>query len=281
MSSYIWELHVSFASINPKNTLLSPFKRLIQYVSPLPTATPTIRPTPTPKPLTFAQMNERFGPCVWVPTIFYHHIQGMEEAKKQGHAQLTVDMDIFRKQMEYLQSHGYTTISMQQLVSFFDEGTPLPQKPILLTFDDGYTDFAGSAAPILRELGFRGTVFIPTGLVENTGYMRWNEIVDISHWGTILFANHTWSHHNMNAENSVIEKEITVADMQLAERGLNQPKVFAYPYGWSNRYAEQVLGVLGYKLAFATHPGSIACKQLRYDLPRIRIGNANLSSYGL
>lgn len=248
----------------------------LKPATPLP-ASPT--PTPTPKPLTFAEMNQLYGPCAIVPTLMYHHVQAEAIAKADGHAQLTVDSGWFQKQMQYLKDHNYNVIKANDLINFFDNGTPLPSKPVMLTFDDGYDDFGTDAAPIMSAFGFNSTLFVPTGLMENAGYLHWSTISSLS--GPVLMANHTWSHHNMGASKSVIEKEITTADSQLGGRGLNSPKVFAYPYGLTSSYSIAFLQQMGYKLAFTTKHGSTLCKQQRLTLPRIRIGNAQLSSYGL
>jgi peptidoglycan/xylan/chitin deacetylase (PgdA/CDA1 family) len=262
-------------------TIVSPlFSLLTPTPTPTPAPTPSPTPSPTPKPLTFADMNALYGPCVYVPTLFWHHVQNEKIAKRLGHAQLTVDTEIFRSQMQYLKARGYTTIRPEQLIAFFDAGLPLPPKPMLLTFDDGYDDFASDAAPIIREFGFQATAFIPTGLINNNGFMSWDTITGLG-GGNFYFANHTWSHKTMGAGRDVDDKEITTADGQLANHGLNAAKVFAYPYGPSSATAISILQERGYKLAFTTNPGSIQCKQQRLVLPRIRIGNSSLSSYGL
>jgi peptidoglycan/xylan/chitin deacetylase (PgdA/CDA1 family) len=246
-----------------------------------PTSTPPPTPTPTTRPLTFAEMNAQWGPCANVPALFWHHVQDLGIAKQLGHAQLTVDVNIFRTQMQYVKDQGYTTIRPDQLTAFFDAGTPLPPKPILLTFDDGYDDFGSDAAPILHDLGLQATAFIPTGLLNNPGYMSWDTLGNIAGWGIIYFANHTWSHHSMSAASAVDDKEITTADTQLSQHNLNPAKIFAYPYGTANNNAIAILAKLGYKLAFTTSSGSVQCKAHRFILPRIRIGNASLSRYGL
>lgn len=248
-------------------------------VTPTPSPSPTPSPTPTPRPLTFEEMNSLYGPCAYVPVLFWHHVQDMEVAKADGHASLTVATGIFQQQMQYLKDHGYTTIRPEQLVAFFDSGTPLPPKPVLLTFDDGYDDFGSDAAPILRQFGFQAVSFIPTGLINNPGFMSWDTVSQLAGSG-IYFGNHTWSHQNMGAAAATDEREITTADTQLTQHGLNQAKVFAYPYGTPNAYASQILSRLGYSLAFTTYGGSVQCKQHRYVLPRTRIGNASLSAYG-
>lgn len=236
-------------------------------------------PSPTPRPLTFAEMNALYGPCVKLPTLMYHHIQNKEAAQEKNQTALTVETDFFRKHIQELRDKGYRTASMQELIAFFDEGVAIPKKSVLLTFDDGYDDFAKNALPILNEFGYKASVFISTGLLDNSGYLNWEDVSRASP-GAYLFANHTWSHKNMQTTKDKIEFEISIADTQLTERGLNSPKIFAYPYGLSSDYAKNYLQKLEYKAAFTTRPGSVLCKKQRFELPRLRIGNTDLGNYG-
>lgn len=241
---------------------------------------PTPTPTPTPRPLTFSEMNTLYGPCVYVPTLMYHHIQTPKSAKEKNQVALSVRTADFRVQMQYLKDKAYNIISMQDLLNFFEQGTTLSKKSVLLTFDDGYGDFYTDAYPILKEFGYPATVFIPTGLMNNTGYLTWDKISEMA-GNRILFANHTWSHKNVKTKEDVLKMEISTADVQLNEKGLNVPKVFAYPYGLESNSATAFLQGLSYKLAFTTKHGGTLCKKQMLDLPRIRVGNGSLSIYGL
>lgn len=224
-------------------------------------------------------MNALYGPCVHLPVLFYHHIQTEDAAVADKQTSLTVYTDIFRGQMQYLKDKGYNVITIGDLVSFFDNGTPIPGKSVILTFDDGYQDFYTDAYPILQSLGFRSTMFTITGLVNNPDYLTWDEINSMN--GPVTFANHTWSHKSLPAASvSDQQNEISLANTQLSDRGLNNPKAFAYPNGGYTVAAENYLRSLGYGAAFGTIPGSIECKKQRFDLPRLRIGNAPLSYYG-
>ena len=236
-------------------------------------------PTPTPKPLTFAEMNALYGPCVTLPTLMYHHIQDKTLAQEKNQTALNVDTETFKFRMRYLKDRGYGVLGMEDLIAFFDEARVLPKKSVLLTFDDGYDDFYRNALPVLNELGIKATVFVPTGLMDNPGYLSWNEIA-LASSSSVLYANHTWSHKNMQTTKEKIEFEIGTADNQLAERSLNSPKVFAYTYGLVSDWAKTYLDKLGYKLAFSTRPGSTLCKKQRLELPRVRIGDVPLSVYG-
>ncbi len=263
-----------------KITHISKFGELIKKKtpSPSPTQVPTPSPSPSPKPLTFAEMNALYGPCVRLPVLMYHHIQSKDSAVANKQTNLSVYTDVFKSQMEYLKSKGYMSLSMSDLANFFDGGAAIPAKSVLLTFDDGYRDFYTDAYPVLSGLGFRSTVFVPTGLMENPGYLSWSEISSMN--GSVLFANHTWSHKSVLTKVEIMQKEVSTADTQLADRGFNNPKIFAYPYGPDNPAAENYLQSLGYKAAFTTKPGNILCKKLRFDLPRVRVGNSPLSNYG-
>lgn len=244
------------------------------------TPIPSPSPSPTPRPLTFAEMNEKYGPCISLPVLMYHHIQTEEQARAKNQTGLTVYTSTFKEQMQYLKDKGYTTITPGDLKNFFRDGTKPPAKAVMLTIDDGYADNFTDAFPILKEMGFTATVFIATGLMDNPDYLTWSQVAEMKNGG-IYFGNHTWSHKNMQSNAATIEKEVGTAETQLAERGLNPDKIFAFPYGTMSGTADAYLAKEGYSLAFDTQPGRIQCAKQKYSLPRIRIGNTKLSGYGL
>jgi peptidoglycan/xylan/chitin deacetylase (PgdA/CDA1 family) len=238
------------------------------------------KPLSSPRPLTFAQMNNLYGPCVKAPTIMYHHIQDLETAKAQGHPGLAVSPQYFQRQMEYLIKHGYTTITMRDLLNFFENNVKISGKPVLLTFDDGYEDFYTNAYPILSRYQLKATMFVPTGLMDNPGYLTWNMINSMAQSGNIYFANHTWSHKSIKTDANTAQKEVVTAQEQLQSHGLNPDNIFAYPYGETNSVAESVLKSVGMKLAFTTHNGNVLCKRQNLDLPRVRVASRDLNEYG-
>lgn len=256
----------------------------VASITPMPTASPTPTPMATAsaivKRLGFAEMNKAYGPCVNLPVIMYHHVEDMKKAIKEGHGSLTVDTTYFRKHLEYLKSHGYTFVTTSELEAFFDGKGQLPSKPVMLSFDDGYVDNYTDAFPVMKELGAKGVLFLPTGLTNNPGYLTWDNIAEMNSSGVFTFGNHTWSHMNVGGKKEIVQKEITTADKQLSERGLNLQKVFAYPYGLENGFAVGILKNMGYGLAFTTQHGSIECAKQRLSLPRIRVGNTSLLAYG-
>lgn len=262
------------SAVLPRSKFTEILKKPIPTLAPKPKATPT----PTPRPLTFNEMNSLYGPCVRLPVLMYHHVQSRESAQAAKQTSLTVFTDVFQTQMEYLKNNNYITVDTVELANFFDSGIPLPSRSVILTFDDGYQDFYTDAYPILNRLGLKSIVFLPTGLMQNPGYLTWDEISVMK--GNVLFANHTWSHKSVVVATDVMQKEILTADSQLADHGLNNPKTFAYPYGPDSLNAEKYLDSLQYKVTFTTSYGNTLCKKMRFSLPRIRIGNNSLSNYG-
>lgn len=219
--------------------------------------------------------------CTDVKVLMYHHVRDNQEAKDKKQTSLNVTPEMFEKQMQYLKDKGYCVIGMDQLATFLNTGSKLPPKAVIITFDDGYEDNYLRAYPILKKYGFKATIFTATGLLENPDYLKWSQIDDMKNSGLINFSNHTWSHHPSSGTKQIQEQEIGTADKQLNEKGLNKTKALAYPYGNSSENAKEVLQAMGYQLAFTTKHGSMMCSSARFDLPRVRVGNAPLNSYGL
>lgn len=260
--------------LNKKNKKLETVETIrIEENKILPTLVPTI------KQLSFDELNKIFGPCVKVNVLMYHHIQSNEEASLKKQNSLSVTPDFFRKHLQYLKDNNYSLIEVKDLIDFFDGNKKLSGKLAMITLDDAYQDNYTNAYPILKELGIKATIFSPTGLINNLDYLTWDEMNQMK--DLVYFGNHTWSHHSSSGTKETLEQEVSLADNQLVEKGLNDQKVFAYPYGKPSGNAQDILRKKGYKIAFTTNYGNIMCKNKALELPRIRVGNAALSSFGL
>lgn len=238
-------------------------------------------PTLAPTPRSAAKVQRQARHCAVVPVLLYHHIQPQEQAIAKGQAKLSVDSEIFAKQMQYLVKKGYSTLTPGQFLSGIKTGS-LPPKPILLTFDDGYDDFYTYAYPQLLANKLHATVFLATGLMDNSGYLSWDKIKEMDSSGLVTFANHTWSHKALKGQGEqILRFEIGTAQGQLEEKGLGGAMAFAYPYGSKSKKVEDILAELGFQSAFTTVPGWQQCASSPYLFHRNRIGNAALSAYGL
>lgn len=266
----------------PKSSLLASTHLISQlpteHIPAQPTPSPLPTPTPSPSPTPYPPAG---WTCTTLPILMYHHIEPEALAKQLGHASLTVDDHIFETQMAYLQNRGYTPMYLRDLADWFDHQSALPTKPVIITVDDGYDDFYTYALPILKQFNFKSELFVPTGLLENPGYLSWGQVIESSH-SQVDIAHHTWSHKNVAQSTSAdFAQEIDLPTQQLKDHGFGPVDIFAYPYGTHNGIIESYLQKEGFRIAVTTLPGKIQCKEDRLALHRTRIGNAPLSSYGL
>ncbi|MBU4349873.1 polysaccharide deacetylase family protein, partial [bacterium] len=168
-----------------------------------------------------------------IPILTYHNFT-KDESK-------SYDMNIveFEKQIDYLATHNYSVISLSELLKGLRTGQ-LPQKPIVITIDDGFKSTYTLAYPILKKYNFPATLFIYTNFIEkNNGSLTWEEIREMTK-NNIEIGSHTLSHCNLlkykkneNYETYLtrIRKEIFLSKEILESKIQVKVKFFAYPYG--------------------------------------------------
>lgn len=153
--------------------------------SPTPGATAAATPTPAPGPPITSPID--------VPILMYHRVLP-ELPDDEFDAVLTVTNAALDEQISYLACAGYTPITMQRLFAAFDGTAALPEKPVILTFDDGWSDSYTNAFPILQSHQFVGSFAVVTGFVEGGGpYMTWQQIKEMSDAGMEM-TSHTIRH---------------------------------------------------------------------------------------
>lgn len=254
----------------------APLARAVLTLAPTATPTPTLVPSPTITPTPVYT-----GYCLHVPVLLYHHIQPQAVAAQKGQALLSVDNEIFDRQMGYLAGHGYTVISGKQLIDGLRTKSGVPAKSVVVTLDDGYKDAYDYAFPIFKKYHFVGTFFIATGLLGGADYMSWGQVEEIVHSGAGFMADHTWSHYSLGRGNDdKIRFEVETAKRQLQDHTGTPIDVFAYPYGSYSARAISILVQEGFRGAYSTDPGTNQCNSFIMTLHRTRIGNASLSYYG-
>ncbi|HEX8931529.1 MAG TPA: polysaccharide deacetylase family protein, partial [Patescibacteria group bacterium] len=203
------------------------------------------------------------------------------EAKAQNHASLTVDSNIFDSQMNYLVTSGYHTISSDQVVNALINHQTLPPKSIVVTVDDGYDDAYNYAFPIAKKYNVTLDLMIPSGLINNPGYMNWSQLKEMAGNSLIHVYNHTWSHAALGiADRTKIEFEVSTSQSQLQSELGKSINILTYPYGSFSPLAISILKEHGFIAGISTINGTTQCDSYIMTLHRTHIGNAPLSSYG-
>jgi peptidoglycan/xylan/chitin deacetylase (PgdA/CDA1 family) len=177
-----------------------------------------------------------------VPIMMYHHVAPAPKRTPQMGdydyrllVDLTVTPEDFAAQLDWLQAHGYQTITLPELMAALYDGYTLPPHPIILSFDDGYADNAQYAAPALLQRRMVGTFNIITGLVGSTGgplqYMTWPEITSLAAEGMSI-QSHTVLHRDLGTLSEAEEQHELLESRQALGQHLGQaPQFICYPSG--------------------------------------------------
>jgi len=181
---------------------------------------------------------------------------------------LFVSLEQFAEQMAYLHENGYHTLTLSELDAYYYGNAPLPEKSVLLTFDDCYQSIGLYAYPILKKYGFHAVAFVVTGWLneqkkpftpERSVCMTQEELSQMT--DVFEYANHTDSFHTrQDAQTSrmmAAEERELIADLkQCSEHPLIQAKsVFAYPFGLYTDGNVALLREAGFRLAFTCEQG--------------------------
>ena len=205
---------------------------------------------------------------VSLPVIMYHHIS----ANSGSLGEYVVSPEQFRRDLVYLKEQGYTTFSAKQLVDYVCGNGALPEKPILITFDDGYASFYAYAFPILKELKMQA-VFSIIGIHTdryseiddsnvNYAHATWAQLAEMTDSGLVEIANHTYDLHRIDARKGcrikigeseeeyrkILTEDVEKLQKKIAEATNSAPTVFTYPFGFHCSQGCEVINGLGFRV---------------------------------
>lgn len=166
-----------------------------------------------------------------VPVLCYHRIA---DGRKDEY---TVSPAAFEAQMKILKDSGYTSISPDQLYNYLAYNESIPEKPVLITFDDSRVEHSAIAAPVMEKYGHRGTFFIMTITYNKKNYMTKDQIADLAKRGHTV-GLHSWDHHMVTKYNdSDWVKQVADPQKGLQEITGKPVEYWAYPYGINDHKA--------------------------------------------
>ncbi len=185
-----------------------------------------------------------------VPILCYHQIRNWTSSDGKVGKDYIVKPEEFRAQMKMLADSGYNTILPDQLYNYLVYGDKLPEKPVMLTFDDTKLDQYTVALPELKKYGFKGVFFIMTVSLGRPNYMSRDQVKEMSDAGHVI-GSHTYDHQNVKKyqEDDWIT-QIEKPTKTLMEITGKEIKYFAYPFGLWNREAIPELKKRGFDAAF-------------------------------
>ncbi len=200
-----------------------------------------------------------------VPILMYHNLA------QEGSGSDTISVQRFEEHLAALQDAGYTTITFQDLLAYVEQGTELPEKPVLLTFDDGYESNYTLAYPLLQQYQMKATIFVigvsmGKDTYKDTGqamipHFTQEQAAEMEASGFVTIESHGYDIHEVQGRDpeplrvGILPREdesewdyaaFLQEDCQTMTDLLGKtPGVLAYPYGYASELSEVVLHEMG------------------------------------
>lgn len=218
-----------------------------------------------------------------IPVLMYHHLLKNNEKQSQPNFKnkgtvLTVEQ--FEKQMKYLEDNDYHTLTLQEFEDFIERGRKLPEKSVLITFDDGLKSNYIYAYPILKKYQMHAVAFVITSrLTEETENFNPRKLQSLSKTeldqmqDVFEIGSHTNNLHNRsNREVDLIDKEQETVKKDIQEsKEILKTDYFCYPFGIYNQKSIEILNDLKFHLAFTTNEGYATQENKRLEINRFGI----------
>ena len=246
--------------------------------TPVPTETPApspTRPLPSAAPQSTPDGIQR---TARVPILMYHRITDLPENASASDRDYKIPPAQFEEQLRYLRDNGYQSIRLYDLIRYLQGGDPLPEKAVILTFDDGYRDNAVTAFPLLQEYGLTATFFVNTQPIsdEYPAYMTWEQVEQLGRAGMDI-ESHSHSHPKLTAlsEDEVL-REVRVSKELIEKHTGKEVRFFSYPYGHYNQQVVDILVSEGFSGAVTLRAGTAQKSAALFELARtwVRAGDS-------
>ncbi|WP_024330309.1 polysaccharide deacetylase family protein [Simiduia agarivorans] len=204
----------------------------------------------------------------------YHHIS------ESTPAATSTSPARFVRHLELIEAAGFAVVSLPQVLAALESEQPLPDKTVLITFDDAYESIYSVAHPLLKTRGWPYVVFVSTDAVDSRArhMMTWDQLQQMSREGAAM-ANHSRTHGHLVRRTGALTDDQwatqVMADIEQAEARIKAQtghgyRAFAYPYGESNQALQTLLDQAGY-VAFGQQSGP-ATRRDKLALARFPMG---------
>lgn len=202
------------------------------------------------------------------PVLEYHMVD--PEDPPDGYV-YNVPPKEFRAQLDYLRQEGYTTITMLEFMKAKKGKMELPEKPIVLTFDDGYENNYTHMLPILEEYGMKATIYMATNSIGLPGYLTWEELREMQDRG-IEIGSHTANHlplTKLTPEEQ--DEEVRLSKLLMEWNGIRTVFSFSYPNGEYDAAMPELLRKNEYLTAVTGDAGLNGFETNPYLMQRVNI----------
>ena len=213
-------------------------------------------------------------PAVELPIIMYHSI--LNSDAKAG--KYVITPKTLEEDFAYLKAHGYTAVTISDLIAYQEGRKELPQKPIMITFDDGYYNNYSYAFPLLKKYDMKAVISVIGRYTDeysasmekmnnNYSQLTWDQIQEMMDSGYVEFANHSYDMHSDTTRRGVkkkyqeatgeyrmaITQDIGQMQAEMKEETGWEPVCFTYPFGFINDEAQEIIREMGFKASLSSY----------------------------
>lgn len=222
-------------------------------------------------------------PARELPVLCYHQV-----ASPRVGNDMIIAPETFESHLKYLKAHGYHTVTTRQAQQFLWGRSELPDRPVMITFDDGYEGIYREALPLLRKYHQKAVVFLVVGHIGDkraaTPHLSLSELKTLKASGLFEFGSHTYNLHVLIPERLARQRVFPsqiLADLKKSRSELKRllgvdAQSLAWPYGHYNQTCTQLAARAGFRCQFTTDYGANRPYQGTARIRRIRVSaNSN------
>ncbi|HEY3374730.1 MAG TPA: polysaccharide deacetylase family protein [Candidatus Aquicultor sp.] len=207
----------------------------------------------------------------YIPVLMYHCVNDKTNFINTTEYNLTVDTGSFMQELDWLQSRGFTIVSLNDAYSGLIEGKKLSPNPIVLTFDDGSADSYTVVYPILKQRGASGTFFVLPERVDRGRGLTWPQVIEMANNG-MQIESHTMKHSDLvTLPLDKVTYELQQSKAEIEKKTGYPVNFLAYPFGDYNVQVMDAVRAAGYKAAFTTRQGLWLPSDFLLKLKRVRV----------
>jgi peptidoglycan/xylan/chitin deacetylase (PgdA/CDA1 family) len=197
-----------------------------------------------------------------VPVVVYHTLRPKSANKDNPYNVQPITLE---KELRYLEDNGYTTITYADVIAMRKGDMKAPEKPIILTFDDGIIDHYTVALPALKRHKMKAVFYIYPNPInhKNKKWMTWDQVKEL-HAAGMEIGSHTYTHPYLNKivaltwdeQKPLLNKEIALSKTVIEEKLGNKVLSIAYPFGLYNARIIASVDAAGYEFGRTIWPGT-------------------------
>lgn len=216
------------------------------------------------------------GGEIRLPILMYHSV--LDDVKRQG--KYVILPEELKKDFEYIKQNGYTPILTSDLINYKENKAELPEKPIMITFDDGYYNNYNYLFPLLKEYNFKAIIspigkyaddYSRAGEIMNNNYSHasWTMLKEMQNSGLVEIGNHSYFMHDWSKRHGILKnkgedddyyRELLTSDILKMQEKVKtntgkETTIFAYPFGSVNKECQEIVERLGFKVTLGCEEG--------------------------